>query len=300
MTNEPSTRRRWPHLRHPGRWLLVLTLAACAWLGWRVYDERAAIREAQAVGWKWESRDPVSLILADWRAAGRKETWTERYRQVNLPDGTDLASARPLLVRLHPTGLVAHECPDPNLDALRGLPVLEELALDSSTGLQNVDALRGLPALQGLSLYECTGLQNVDGLRCLPALSWLDLQGCTGLQNVDALRGLSALKTLYLDGCTGLQNVDALRGLPALREIRLNGCTGLQNVDGLRGLPALHEINLSGCTGLQNADGLRGLPTLRWLDLSGCTALPASALRELRLALPETHTIFPDGRIIPP
>lgn len=254
MTNEPSTRRRWPHLRHPGRWLLVLTLAACAWLGWRVYDERAAIREAQAAGWHWESRDPVSLILADWRAAGKKETWTERYREVFLPPWTDLASARPLLDRLRPTKLHAMQRPDLNLDALRGL--------------------------SGLQVLEFTG--------------------SPGLQNVDGLRGLHSLQRVHLGGCIALQNVDGLRGLPALQLVELPVCTSLRDVDGLRGLPALRYLQLGGCTGLRNVDGLRGHHALQYLHLGGCTALPASALRELRAALPKTNITFPDGTNAPP
>ena len=277
MKNEPPVARRWRRFWHPGWWLLALALAGCAWLGWREYDFRCAIREAKAAGFWWESREPFDAIRKDWRAAFHKETWTERYRMVILPDGTDLAAARPLLTRLQPTVLVAPGCPNAHLDALRGIP-----------------------ALRGLDLSGCTGLPNVDALRGLPALRRLDLSGCTGLLNVDALRGLPALQELCLHGCTGLPNVDALRGLPALRRLDLVGCTGLLNVDGFRGLPALRELYLNGCTGLQNVDGLRGLPALQVLHLHGCTALPASALRELQSALPKTDIHFPDGTNDPP
>jgi len=235
VTNEPSTRRRWPHLRHPGRWLLVLTLAACAWLGWRAYDERAAIREAQEAGWQWGSRDPVSLILADWRAAGKKETWTVRYREVFLPRWTDLASARPLLDRLRPTKLHAMQRPDLNLDALRGLSGLQVLEFTGSPGLQNVDGLRGLHSLQRLHLGGCIALQNVDGLRGLPALQIVELPVCTSLRDVDGLRGLPTLRYLQLGGCSGLLNVNALRGLPALESLGLRDCTALP-------APALREL----------------------------------------------------------
>jgi hypothetical protein len=34
-----------------GRGLVLLALAAIAWVGWREYDYRAAIREAQAAGY---------------------------------------------------------------------------------------------------------------------------------------------------------------------------------------------------------------------------------------------------------
>lgn len=226
MSDLPMARRR-RRLWHPGWWLLALALGGCAWLGWREYDYRCAVREAKAAGWQWDRRDPFTLILADWRVTGSKKTWTERYRSVELPYGTDLAAARPLLGRLHPTNLSAPGSPNTNLDALRWLPALQRLDLSGCIGLQNVDALRGLPVLQTLYLDGCTALQNVDGLSGLPALQTLTLTDCAGLQNVDALRGLSMLQSLGLQRCTGLQNADGLRGLPALQWLYLIGCPAL-------------------------------------------------------------------------
>ena len=107
-------------------------VALCAWVGWREYDHRAAIREAQAAGWGWESRDPVALIRGNWRAAGKKATWTNHYRRVALPVGTDLATAGPRLARLRPTSLVALRCPDTHLAALGGLTALQSLNLSTS------------------------------------------------------------------------------------------------------------------------------------------------------------------------
>lgn len=204
-------RRRW----HVGWWMLGFALVACAWAGWREYDFRAAIREAKAAGWQWETRDPVTLILADWRAVGRKETWTFHYRRVvHLPEGTNLAVARPLLARLRPTYLFAEGCPNPDLNAFRGLPALQHLYINDCTALQNVDAFRGLSGLQWLDLRGCSALQNVDGLRWLPALLRVELNSCTGLQNVDVLLSLPALDGIGLQGCTGL-SASTLRELQA-------------------------------------------------------------------------------------
>ena len=321
MPPETSSAHRW--FRRVLWTALAAAVALFGWMGWRVYDERAAIREAQAAGWKWESRDPVSVILADWRVAWKKETWTFRYRRLTLPDGTDLAAARPLLVRLRPTILVAAGCPNTNLDVLQNVPALQRLDFIGCEGLQTVDGLKNLPVLQVLSLSYCTGLENVDGLQNLPTLQYLDLTGCTGLQNVDSLENLPALQELGLYGCTGLQNADGLKNLPALQKVNLGGCTGLQNLDGCGNLPALREIRLIGCTklrnvdvfknfralesialhgcaGLQNVDSLKGLSALQSLNLNFCTAIPASALRELRLALPKADITFPDGTKNPP
>ena len=114
-----------PRGRWVGRGLLLLALAATAWVGWREYDHRAAIREAPAAGCTWQVREPIALIRADWRAAFQKETWTKSYWSLNVGEGRELASLRPLLLRLRPTMLIAPGCKDANLDALQGLTSLK-------------------------------------------------------------------------------------------------------------------------------------------------------------------------------
>ena len=254
--------RRGPH---PGWWLLLLALAACGWAGWREYDHRAAIRETEAAGFVWEVREPFILIRADWRAAFHKATWTGNYRSLSVGAGRDLASLRPLLLRLRPTTLSGRAFKDANLDTLQGLTGLQTLDLSYSPTLQNANALQGL-----------------SGLQCL------DLSGCTTLQNVDGLKGLSRLERLHLINCPSLQNVDGLMGLTGLQHLHLSGCTGLKNVDGLRGLTGLQTLYLSGCSSLQNVDGLKGLVSLQEINLGNCPKLPKKAVTELRAALPTT------------
>jgi internalin A len=210
-----------------GRGLLLLALAATAWVGWRAYDHRAAIREAEVAGFEWKVREPIALIRADWRAAFQKETWTGSYWSLDVGAGRELASLRPLLLRLRPTALTAPACQDANLDALKGLSGLKGLDLSGCTALQNVDALKGLSGLKYLYLSGCTALQNVDALEGLAGLQYLDLSGCTALQNADALKGLSGLQHLRLSGCTALQNVDALKGLTGLQRLDLTACPKL-------------------------------------------------------------------------
>lgn len=304
MPSEASMprRRRW----HPLWWLLGLTLAVCGWMVWREYDFRAAIREAKAAGWQYERRDPVTLILADWRTAGMKATWKDRYSRVGLPVGTDLATAAPLLSRLRPTRLVALRCPDTHLDALRGLTALQRLDLSAGSRLQfanwNDSALpptrRGIITLGDLSLGYFKPVVSHEGtLRTLR--NWYWYMPWEDIRTTRTLRGIPVPNDFHLYS-TGPRDVDALRGLSALRELDLHGCMGLQNVDGLRGLPALATLYLSGCTGLQNVDGLRDLPALQRLNLVGCTGLSVPALRELRTALPEARIAFPDGTLDPP
>ncbi|MCE9610048.1 MAG: hypothetical protein K8R23_07545 [Chthoniobacter sp.] len=210
-----------PRGRWVGRGLLLLALAATAWVGWREYDHRAAIREAEAAGYEWEVREPIGLIRADWNAAFRKETWTEGYWRLDVGKDRDLASLRPLLLRLRPTELFAPACKDANLDALQGLSDLKELYLFGCPALQNVDGLKGLSGLQKLVLQGCLTLQNVNGLKGLSGLQRLDLNGCPALQNVDGLRGLTGLQYIDLSYCSSLQNVDGLKGLSSLQTLDL-------------------------------------------------------------------------------
>ena len=104
---------------------------------------------------------------------------------------------------------------------------------------------------------------------------------------------------LLVWGCKD-ENVDALKGLTGLQRLLLFGCPALQNLDGLKGLSTLQWLTINGCDALQNVDGLKGLTSLQSLTLLGWTKIPATALRELRAALPKTDITFPDGSKNPP
>ena len=101
--------------------MLLLALAATAWVGWREFDHRAAIREAEAAGYQWEVRDPVTIMRKDWSAAFSPGTRTRSHWQLDVGSDRDLASLRPLLLRIRPTALIARACKAANLDALHGL-----------------------------------------------------------------------------------------------------------------------------------------------------------------------------------
>ena len=78
-----------------------------------------------------------------------------------------------------------------------------------------------------------------------------------------------------------------------------SGCKD-ENVDGLKGLTGLQKLFLWGCPALQNVDALKSLTALQKLWLKDCDKIPATALRELRAALPDTVITFPDGTKNPP
>ncbi len=169
----PARRGAWRVL---GWALLVAVVAAFGWSGWRAYDYRAAGREARAAGFGFdESPTPFAAIRADWHAALRPATWTQRDRRLLLPGGTDLAPLRPLLLRLDPTYLAAGRCR--HLDALRGLTRLQRLFFGGSD-VKDLTALAGLAQLQHINLTGCTGL----GAEAVAALKKSHPQvGVTGL-----------------------------------------------------------------------------------------------------------------------
>ena len=104
---------------------------------------------------------------------------------------------------------------------------------------------------------------------------------------------------LYARGCK-VENLDTLKGLTGLQWLDLSDSPALKNVDGLKGLTTLQTLDLWGCRALQNADVLKSLTALQKLYIGGCDKIPATALRELRAALPKTDITFPDGTMNPP
>lgn len=252
MKEEPPAKPRRLRLGKLHWWILALFLAVCGYQAWRINDYQAAVREAEAAGFSWESTDTFDLIRKDWQAALRKETWGKHESLLHIGEVPDPGRYRELIHRLRPTELRVGGYKD--LDDLKGLTSLRKLCLYESPRLQNIDALKGLADLQELNIVHCHALQNLDGLRGLTSLQALTLVDCHVLRKMDALRGLIGLKHLHFLQCYSLQNVD----------------------------------------------GLKGLTGLRVLELWDCPKIPPAALRELRLALPNTDITFPDGRSIPP
>jgi hypothetical protein len=240
------------------------------------------------------------------RAPPSRGKRTRATASVHAATRSHLAAARPLLVRLRPTSLVALRCPDTHLDALSGLTALQSLNLSTGRwlGLKLTSDVFPTTSPRTIFLYgPPDAYLEILHLSVRPDLfaqwSIFDMHHWSEART---LRGLPVLNDPQLYN-TGLQNVDALRELASLHGLTLNGCHGLRNVDGLRNHPALQTLLLQDCTGLKSVEalhGLTGLTGLKRLNLEGCTGLPASALRELRAALPQTLITFPDGGSNPP
>ena len=282
----PLVRRRW--VRRPGVWalaMLAVLLAALGWGGWRAYDYRAAVGEAEAAGFAFfESRTPFDAIRADWHDAFRLDTWTEHERKLFLPEGTDLAPLRPLLLRLDPTFLRAEHCR--NVAALRGVTGLRVLDLFASD-VKDLAPLAGLAQLQGLVLGGCTGVTDLAPLAGLAQLQELELKGCTGVTDLAPLVGLAQLQELELNGCTGVKDLAPLAGLTQLQNLNLTGCTGAVDLAPLAGLAQLQRVELKGCTGVKDLAPLAGLAQLEWLTLIRCTGLSAEAVAAFKMGHPQ-------------
>ena len=233
QTASPPPRRKW----HFKRWFIVLSIAIFAWSGWRVYDKRSAIKEAEALGWNVLYTDPSEAIRADWKNTFRKETWTDGVTFVGISTSEAFQQHVAIVRRLNPLTLEIEDASTlRDLSVLPFLTRVQQLWLHNSTELTNVDALKNITTLQSVWLQKSKGLTNVDALKDLPALEIIDLTDCTGLTNVDALKNLTTLQHVWLPNYTGLTNVDALKNLPALRRVNIQGCSGLtpESVDALR------------------------------------------------------------------
>ena len=223
MTTATPPRRKW----HLQRWLLLLAAGFLAYGGWTTYAFRAALAEAQALGWVVNYTDPVKEIRLNWKAAFKKETWLDGVVILMILTSEEFEQHLAIVHRLNPIWLT----------------------IGDAATLDDLSALAALTRLQTLTLNACTRLTSLDLLKN-PSLKEVRITGGSRLTNVDAFKNLSSLQDISLIDCPELRNVDALKNLSALQMVCLNGCTGLTNVDGLIPISTLQVVSLSGCTGL--------------------------------------------------
>ncbi|MEK0451412.1 MAG: expression site-associated 8, partial [Verrucomicrobiota bacterium] len=221
----PATepRRKW----HLLRWTFVVFVVVFGWGGWRHYDFRQAVKEAEERGWTFNYDDPADVIRADWKAAFRKETWSGPQRDLYIRTGTVSERDVDLVRRLKP----------------------KRLQIDATFPWRDLSQLHGRSNLTALWLSDCPNLTNIDALKEMKELTYL-LINCPALVNIDALKELKNLQRLVLTHGTALTNLNALRDMNGLEFISLFGCTGLTNVDVLHRLTGLKMLDLRGCTGL--------------------------------------------------
>jgi hypothetical protein len=271
-----------PARRHRGRrvvwWLAAIALVVTlVWAGWREYEYRAAIQEAQGLGWTWASMEPFDAIRKSWRAAFRRSTWA-REAELTITSRDPTAHAA-LIGRLNPTEVVVQEVND--LEPLQGLPRLRRLTIRRTQTLTDLNALRNLPGLERLDVHGCPELREVGGsLSSLKKLRVLSFTGCPVLRSLEGLHDLPELGSLSVSGSNELETTSGLSGLPELAELQIVTCSYLKNLDGLARLGKLANVSLIDCPGLSNVDGLRGGP-VRKLFLSSSWVADFEGLRGL-------------------
>lgn len=169
-------------MKKPKHWLLVCIVATLGWSGWRTYTFRSAITEGKALGGLVQFSDPVEVIRKNWKAAFRKETWSDGVTLMTIPSGEAFEKNVAIVRRLNP----------------------KSLHVSAASNLHDLSALEGLSRLESVSFKDCTALTNVDAIKDLPALKSVYLRDTELLTNVDTLKGLSGLEVICLDGALRL------------------------------------------------------------------------------------------------
>ena len=177
MTPEPPTptpRRKRRYLR----WLGVLLLACLAYGQWKAYDFRAAVNEAEALGWRVDNYSPIDDIKEDWHSAFRMRTWTKPRRKLLLIGKNGLIGHESLLLRLNPQAIHFQTYQSP----------------------LNLSLLKQLTDLRGLGIHGCSQMTdaNMDQIQDLTELRALYIVRCARLTHLNPLIGLKKLEVLFL------------------------------------------------------------------------------------------------------
>ncbi len=164
MTPEPPTptpRRKRRYLR----WLGVLLLGYFAYAGWKAYDYRAAVKEAQALWWSVITSSPLDDIKEDWHAAFRMNTWTKTRRTLHIVHQQGLTGHESLILRLNPQAIHILTYQSPlNFSLLKHLPDLRHLSIERSPEMTdaNMDQIAELTELKALFIIECPRLTHLN------------------------------------------------------------------------------------------------------------------------------------------
>jgi len=179
MTPEPPTptpRRKRRFLR----WLGVLLLGYFAYAAWKEYDYRAAVKEAEALGWEVYKDVPPRGTKRDRFANIRMETWTQTHCSLLIYSLQSFIGHESLLVRLNPQDIFILTCPGPlNLSALKDLPALRVLMIHDFPEMTdaNMDQIQELTNLKELAVTGWPRLTRLNPLIELKKLEYLGLDG---------------------------------------------------------------------------------------------------------------------------
>ena len=234
--------------RHLVRWIFIGILSILGWYGWKAYDFRQAVTEAEALGWRFDYEAFDTRIRKDWKNAFRKGTWADAHRWLLITKSDQLESHFDVVHRLEPNHLeIAHSLHHGDLSGLKSLSSLSSLWLMDCPNLTSIDALKDIKKLNHLLISSAPKLANIDPIKELKDLQALELVDCKALPNLDALRDLATLKTLIVTNCTRLKNVDGILGLEGLQKLDLyaNGWLTKETLTIVRSALPRTKINAS-------------------------------------------------------
>lgn len=265
-------------------WTFVLALLVVGWAGWRAYDYRLAIREANSLGLRFIHREPLDRIRekgwGQWRGLFEQATW-ERTAALNIDSPTLTTHVR-LVRRLNPTHLYINDfrtkVPAPAQDissSLRGLHI-RSLGVANVESLHDLNGLKALPELESLNVTGCFNLEDVGGVNDLKRLKSLSIAVYAPVQNIQGINDLPALEELTLGGFE-FSEWSGRKQLPKLRSLHLRDCPNLQSLEGFELLAGLELVEVHNCSALENLKGLTGLKKLRGLVVSYCPSLTSLA-----------------------
>ncbi len=205
MTPEPpapTPRRKRRYLR----WLGVLLLGCFAYGQWKAYDYRAAVKEAQALGWMIDDYSSFDDIKEDWHAAFRMETWTRIQRSLQIQELHGYTSHQSLLLRLNPQFIIIFKAGSPfSLASLKDLPDLRGLTIENSREMTdaNMDQIEALTELRTLQFVDCPRLTHLNRFIRLKKLELLTLWSNQSIP----MRDIEAFKAAHPNTAVDLFNI---------------------------------------------------------------------------------------------
>lgn len=177
---------------------------------------------------------------------------------------------------------------DLDLDALKGMPDLQELHLHRTDALKELPtSITAVKGLQKVTLEFFRELSDISALRDLPALREFKGSYLFKLPSIPpSFSTLQALEQVTLISCKVLTDISSLGELPRLKTLDFSSLDELESLPAsFKGLEQLEKVKLRRMPALKDISVLAGLPRLKTLDAEYCKALTRSAIAAVENAI---------------
>jgi hypothetical protein len=176
--------------------------------------------------------DQLQEVAGLGQLAALNQLKVERCRQLLTQEGLPITLRR----------LAINSCGEVAVPGLEGLVALTELRLNGYEQLQEV---RGIPALQQLAIWHSYKLEKVD-LRGCTALKHVSLRNCYSLRELSSLGQLDAeAGPPHTEAGVGQQHAAVLEGGTGLPTPELLGCSQLKT-SSPNEWRAMHQAQVGG------------------------------------------------------